>query len=112
MRISITTVVGLYIFLQIMYYLFARTHLYWDGINIITHVGFVVYVSYLLERNNSIGSDEQLLFSYVKYLSIGNIMYIITCMVREDYFAIYNTPIVAYILGIGFVSFIIHRALK
>lgn len=102
----------LYVVLQFIYFVYGEYSYFWGAFNISTHVLFVSYVSYILEGMDSFTEDERLLFSYIKYLSLINFIYIVTCYIREEDFAIYNTPVMGYILGIGFVSFIIHRSIK
>jgi len=61
-------------------------------------------------QNNT--ENEKLFFIYIKYLSIANCIYIAVCAYKETSFAIYNTDLFAYIMGIGLVVFLIHCAKK
>lgn len=82
------------------------------GVNIITQIGFIGYLSFLMEANKKNDENERLFFSYLKYFSIGNCAYVIACLIFGIDWSIYNTDLMAYLLGIGFVAFLIHLALK
>lgn len=80
------------------------------GINIITQIGFVGYLCHLMQISKTSNKTERLFFTYLKYLSISNCLYILTCIIRGEYWSIYNTDIFAYIMGIGFFVFLIQVA--
>lgn len=111
---KIIAVCFLYVLAQILYlspYLPSTRFIYAFGIA--THVAFVGYLCGLIQRRlEGITEDERLLIQYVKYLCVANVIYLFACAWKETSFAIYNTPLFAYILGIGFVSFLIHCAIK
>lgn len=107
-----TAITGLYILLQIIYYFFADNSVYWGGFNICLHLAFIAYLSHLLQSVRNTLYPEKLLFLYIKLISIANIAYVVSCMIREEDYTIYYKPIFGYILGLGFISFIIHRLFK
>jgi len=78
------------------------------GINIITQIGFIGYLCYLAEMSKRNSVFERLFFSYIKYLSIANCIYIVWCIFRGSYWSIYNSDIFAYILGISFIVLLLH----
>lgn len=103
----------LYILAQIIYLLpMTPGNTQTFAFNIITHVAMVGFLCHVLSGVEGFAENERLLFWYIKYLSLFNCVYIGMCAVKNTSFAIYNTPLFAYILGIGFVSFMVHCALK
>lgn len=84
----------------------------WGGINLITQLSFIGYLCFLAEGIKQNTEIERLFFSYLKFLSIGNCIYILWCILRGKYWSIYHTDIFAYILGIGFLVFLLHFAIK
>lgn len=109
MRIAICC---LYITLQLIYLSFGDVEVGWGCFNIVTHLAFVAYLCYELEKVNKFSKDEILLFQYIKYISISFSLYTIACCIRGNSFVILNTPVSSYILGIGFLSFILHSLLN
>lgn len=102
----------LYVALTITYLAFGDSSPFWGGLNIITNIGFVGYLCFLLKDIKVFTEDERLFFTYLQWLSVANCLYIFVCIIKDTSFAIYNTDIFAYIMGIGFVVFMIHCALN
>lgn len=108
-----TAVLFLYVLCNIIYLSpIASSSMGWGAFNIITHIGFVGYLCYLLSSSMRNSKVEQLFFSYLMWLSVANCIYILFCAFREKNFALYNTDIFAYITGIGFIVFLVHCALN
>lgn len=103
----------LYILAQVVYLMpMMPGNRYTYAFNIITHVAMAGYLAGILSVVEGLSENERLMFQYIKFLSIANCIYIAVCAVKNTSFAIYNTPLFAHILGIGFVSFVVHCALK
>ena len=103
----------LYILCQIVYLLpvMPSTKIVY-AFGICTHIAMVGFMAHMISGIKSFSENERLLFSYVKFLSIANVMYVIACAVKDTSFALYNTPLFAYILGFGFVAFLVHCAIN
>lgn len=102
----------LYILAQIIYltpYLPPTKIVYAFGL--ITHVAMVGYLCHLARLIPSLSESERLMFQYAKYLSLANVIYIVACAFKQENFALYNTPLFAYILGIGLLVFLLHVAI-
>lgn len=100
----------IYVFCQLAYLMFQDGGRIWGGFNIITHISFVGYLCYLIEQYTS--GSERLFFIYLKYLSLINCLYIITCVVKGRYWSFNNIDFFAFVLGIGIAAFLIYRAFK
>jgi len=100
------------VLLSLLYLVIGDSSTYWGGVNIITQIGFIGYLSYLMESYQGNTENESLFFTYIKYLSIANCIYIAVCVFRDKNFVFYNTSLFAYIMGIGLVVFLIHCAKK
>lgn len=98
----------LYVLLSILYLSIGDSSRMWGGINLITHLAFIGWLCYLMEDNINNTVMERLFFSYLKYLSIANCVYIVWCVLNSTYWSIYHTDIFAYILGISFAVLLIH----
>lgn len=70
-------------------------------------VGQTIFIAFLchLVSGSLYDEIEKLFFKYVEYLSLANVAYIIICYIRGSDFAIYNTDVFAYIIGVSFVAF-------
>ena len=102
-----------YILCQILYLLpFMPSTKPVYAFGIATHIAMVGFMAHLLCGVKGFSENERLLFSYIKYLSIANVMYVFFCAYKGSSFAFYNTPLFAYILGIGFITFLAHCALN
>lgn len=97
-----------YILLSFTYLTFGCNTKEWGALNIITHIGFIGYLCYLLEQVRLFPYSERLFFTYLKYLSIINCIYIVWCVFRGDSWSIYHTDVFAYILGICSAIFFMH----
>jgi hypothetical protein len=100
----------LYIVLSILYLTVGDSSTIWGATNIITQIGFIGYLCFLLQKSHK--GHEQLFFQYLTGLSIANCGYIIACVIRNKDWILYNTSLFAYILAVGFLVFLFHLALK
>lgn len=108
MRIAICF---LYLFLSILYLSpVADSSRLWGAINIVTQISFIGYLAYELQMVTR--GDENLMFQYIKWLSIINCVYITVCLIKDKYWVYHNTGLFAYIAAIGLVVFLVHCALK
>lgn len=82
----------------------------WGGIYLIANIGLIGALCHWLEPEHT--GNTKLMFQYLKWLSMANCIYIFICIFREKYVVIHNTGIFAYILAIGFITFLVHCALK
>lgn len=98
-----------YVALSLIYLAFGDSSIIWGGVNIITQIGFVGFLSHIVQGRDE---TERLFLLYIKWLSVVNCGYILVCMfITNKFVVIYNTDLFAYVLGIGFVVFLIHNAL-
>lgn len=79
---------------------------------LITHVGMIGILFYWLSLVDGFTPNEKLFFQYGISLSAANCVYLIACAERGTSFAILNTPLFAYILGIGLIVFLIHCGIR
>lgn len=94
----------LYVLLQIFYLLPILPETRGSyAFGIIIHIAFVGFLLWDLERGEEYTLRERLFFQLTKYLSVANCIYLVLCAYYDTKFAVLNTPIFAYILGIGFV---------
>lgn len=98
----------LYIALTIIYLIFGDSSVLWGGVNIVSHIGFIGFLCHILSGVKKFSENERLFFSYLKWLSLANCIYIATCIVKDKTFAWHNTDIFAYVMGLGFVVFLVH----
>lgn len=84
----------------------------WGGINLITLYGFIGYLCLLVDKIKALNKNERLFFEYVKWMSWANCPYILVCIIRGKGYGLLHTDIFAYIIGIGFIAFLIHCALN
>ena len=98
----------IYVFLSILYLSIGDSTRFWGGVNICTQISFIGWLCYLLESTENNTILERLFFSYLKYLSIANCVYIVWCVLKGTYWSIYHTDVFAYILGISFVVLLMH----
>jgi hypothetical protein len=84
---------------------------YWYAADKVVQTAFVGVLAYFLEQAKGNSENERLFFTYLKWLSLANAVYIAICAYKNYTFALYNTPIFAYVMGIGFVAFMVHCAL-
>lgn len=84
----------------------------WGGINLITLYAFIGYICMLVDKIKTLSENERLFFEYVKWMSWANCPYILVCMIIGKGFGIMHTDLFAYIIGVGFVAFLIHCALN
>lgn len=84
----------------------------WGGINIMTHMAMIGYLCYLLEDLKYLAKAEQLFFTYLKFISIANCIYIVWCILKGSRFSMLHTDTMAWIMGIGFIAFLVHNALR
>lgn len=85
---------------------------FWYGVDKIVQTAIVGALSLFLSNDERRGEDERLFFSYLHWLSVAGVVYLIACLYYGKEFALYNTPLFAYILGVGFFAFMLHRAIK
>jgi hypothetical protein len=110
MRIAICFV---YILLQIVYllpWLPGVPVVYAFGL--ITHIAMAGTLFYWLSTVEGFTPNERLFFQYGMALCAANCVYIFACAERGTRFALLNTPLFAYILGIGLISFIVHCGIR
>jgi hypothetical protein len=106
-------VLSLYVLITIIYLSpIGDTSRLWKGIDLINHISCLGYLCYLMESHKRNSKAERLFFMYLKFLSIGNAIYIVWCLLRGSYWSIYHTDIFAYILGIGFIAFMFHLPIR
>ena len=84
----------------------------WYGIDKICQLLFVSALCYFIEQNKKLLENERLFFEYLKWISLANGIYTGFCMYKDLTFVIYNTPIFAYIMAVGFLAFLIHCAIN
>lgn len=84
----------------------------WFGLDKIMHCLLVGTLCYFLQQDDGLKYSEKLFFEYLTFLSIANGLYLGYCIYADKTFKLYNTPLFAYILGIGFVVFLFHCAYK
>lgn len=82
----------------------------WFGLDKAVQTLFLGMLCYFLESNKSQTAEERLFFNYLKWISWANTLYLVICIHKDWTFKLYNTPIFAYIMGIGFIVFLIHCA--
>lgn len=85
---------------------------FWYGMDKIMQTAFVGALSYFLQSNKKNTDNERLFFEYLTFLSLANAIYLAFCLYKNTSFAIYNTPIFAYVMGIGFIAFLVHCAIN
>lgn len=100
-----------YVLATVLYLIYGDSSYLWGGINIITQIAFIGYLCYLLGTIEGFRKIEKRFFNYLTWLSVANCIYILFCIIKGTGFAIYNTDIFAYIMSIGFVTFMMHSAL-
>lgn len=83
----------------------------WYGLDKAVQSLFVGVLCYFIQEQCK-NENEKLFFEYVKWLSIASALYLLACMYYGVSFAIFNTPIFAYITGITLIVFMVHCALK
>lgn len=100
-----------YVLLFISHQLFGDNGLLWSGFYTVLHLlmigilcGFLS--SYVKEEK------ERLFFIYIKYLSFANAIYTGICTFSNDQWVIKNTDVSSWIIGLGFVAFLCHLALR
>lgn len=98
-----------YVVLQFVYLSIGDGRI-WGGVNIITHIAFVGYLCHLLHGH--VNETERLFFSYLKWLSLFSSLYIVACMLRNTYWILYNTSVMALVMGISFMALLITVAIK
>lgn len=82
----------------------------WFGIDKTVQTLFLGMLCYFLENSKGHSYEERLFFNYLKWISWANALYLAICLWKDLTFKIYNTPIFAYVMGIGFIAFLIHCA--
>lgn len=102
----------MYLLFCILYLSIGDSSREWGGFNICTQLGFIGYLSFLMESNKKNTEIERLFFSYIKYLSIANCIYIVWCVFRGSYWSIYHTDVFAYILGICSIIMFLHAGIN
>ena len=85
---------------------------FWHGSDKIMQSLFLSVLCYFIQNYKNNNENERLFFEYLKWLSLANSIYLGFCMGMGKTYALLNTPIFAYILGIGFFTFLLHRALN
>ena len=82
----------------------------WGGIYLIANMGLISFLCHLAEYKQK--GNELLALQYLKFLCLANCAYIIYCIFREKYVVIYQTGVFAYVMGLGFLSFLVHCAIR
>lgn len=103
----------LYILLQIVYllpWLPATPIVHAFGLT--THIAMAGLLFYWLSVIEGFTGDEKLFFEYCTALSVANCVYIIACALKGTSFAIYNTPLFAFILAVACLVFVFHCGIK
>jgi hypothetical protein len=85
---------------------------FWHGSDKIAQSLFLSCLCYFIQEYIRHNQNERLFFEYLKWLTFANSTYLSFCLIKDKTFAIYNTPIFAYILALGFIAFLIHCALN
>lgn len=100
----------LYILCNMLYLVFGDDSPAWGGFHLNTHVLFISFTTWQLW--DKFKGNERLFLQYVTFLSLADALYTTVCVFKDKYWVLYNTNIFAYILGIGFLVFLLHCALK
>jgi len=85
---------------------------FWGGLNLITQYGFIAYLCYEARNVESFKESGRLLLEYIKYFCISQCFYVVWCIYKGEGYSIGHTDIMAYILGLGFVTFLVHCAIN
>ena len=107
-----SAVLFLFVLLNIIYLTpIADDSRFWGGLNLITLYGFGAYMCYLVGISEK-DKTGRLFFEYVKYMCLSQCFYVAWCIYKGKGYSIGHTDIMAYILGLGFATFLLHCALN
>lgn len=84
----------------------------WYAIDRDIQILFIGILCYFLYKSRENTDEESLFFLYLAALCVFGGIYLLACLFLGVSFAIYNTPVFAYITGITLIVFMVHCALK
>ena len=85
---------------------------YWGDVYLQSQCLMVGYLASVLSVQRSFKEYERLLFKFVSYIAFTDAAYTLVCMFKGSDFAIYNTNVFAYIIGISLVVLLVHIAVN
>lgn len=108
-----TLAIFLYVIINVIYLSpIADAGRIWGGIQLITHIGFIGYLCYEMQKKEKPNSIERFSFQYATWFSFSNCVYIVACIFNTKPWAVYNTEVFSAIVAVGFLVFIIYCAFK
>ena len=101
-----------YFIFQIIYLIHTDGGRAWCGFNLASHMLLIAYLCHLVQGIKSLSEKDKLIFTFAKYALFANSVYTIVCVFMDSYWAIYQTDIFAYIIGISLVVLLVHIAVN
>jgi len=98
-----------YVLILMIYFLFDYGK-YWGDIYLQLQSLMIACLAYLQSLSVRNTEHERLLFGSIKYIAIADSLYTLACMINGKDFAIYNTNVFAYVMGISIVVILVHIA--
>lgn len=99
-----------YVTILLCCYWFGDTGRFWGGLFILNMYLFVAFMSWIVE--GYLNEKDKLFFTYIKFISLAQAIYVITCYFMGRTWSLFHKDITATIIGIGFATFLLHTAFK